>query len=129
MGSQAPDPQEITDGIDKTWPEARVAVYGMRLPVLYPDPTERRFTARLDYHEAHLMELSHMEQMFLLVPPPDGYFFPQRHSVFTDIYANGRPWLLLERQWSSGWQLWRAVFPPEDQSLLEPFLPPKSTAP
>ena len=129
MESQAPDPQEITDGIDKTWPEARVAVYGMRLPALYPDPTERRFTARLDYHEAHLMELSHMEQMFLLVPPPDGYFFPQRHSVFTDIYANGRPWLLLERQWSSGWQLWRAVFPPEDQSLLEPFLPPKSTAP
>jgi len=39
--------------------------------------------------------------------------------VLSDIHEHGRPWLLLEKQWPDGWQLWRCVVPPDGESKLK----------
>jgi hypothetical protein len=115
----APPPQEITRLIDRDWPQSRTAVYGVRLPALYHDALERRFVARMDYHEGLFIEQAQHEVMHLLLPPPDGRFYPRGHNLFTTIHRDGTPLLLLETQWDSGWQLWRCVIFPDRESRLQ----------
>jgi len=40
-------------------------------------------------------------------------------SPLADIHANGKPWLLLEKQWPNNWQLWRCVIPAKNESRLD----------
>jgi hypothetical protein len=115
----APRPLEITRLIDRDWPRSRTAVYGVRLPALYHDALERRFVARMDYHEGLFVEQAQREVMHLLLPPPDGRFYPRGQNVFTNLHRNGDPLLLLETQWDSGWQLWRCVIFPDRESRLQ----------
>ncbi len=117
----APRRKDVTDYIDQFWPRSRVMLYGVRIPALYHDPTEERFVASIDYHEGLFIEKALEEQLHLLVPPPDGGFFPEDGYPFADIHRWGRSWLLLEKQWASGWQLWRCVIPPKGESRLEGF--------
>jgi len=115
----APAREEILAYIDQFWPDSRTALYGLRLPALYSDPAEKRFIARLDYQEQAFLDQAKDEQLHILVPPPDGYFYPLAHSLLADLHANGRPWLFLEKQWPGNWQLWRCVIPPKGESRLE----------
>ncbi|MBR0459066.1 MAG: hypothetical protein IJJ26_07500 [Victivallales bacterium] len=115
----APDPKEITEFIDQFWPDSRTMLYGVELPALFPDPTEQRFVARVDYQEQDLLTQAHDEQMHLLVPPPTSGFYPKKGHPLADIHANGRPWLLLEKTWPNGWQLYRLVQPPKNESRLD----------
>jgi len=115
----APSPTEITNLIDRDWPRSRTAVFGIRLPALYHDPAEKRFVARMDYHEGLFVEQARREVMHLLLPPPDGRFYPRGDPAFTRINAGGSQVLLLEKQWDSGWQLWRCVIFPDRESRLQ----------
>ncbi|HOG50691.1 MAG TPA: hypothetical protein PKY10_08880 [Lentisphaeria bacterium] len=117
--AQAPSRQEILDFIDQYWPESRTVLYGVKLPAVYPDPKEKRFVARLDYQEADFLEQAQDEQLHILVPPADGVYYPLVGSPLADIHANGKPWLLLEKQWPSQWQLWRCVIPAKNESRLD----------
>lgn len=117
--AQAPSRQEILDFIDQYWPESRTVLYGVKLPAVYPDPEEKRFVARLDYQEADFLEQAQDEQLHILVPPADGVYYPLVGSPLADIHANGKPWLLLEKQWPSQWQLWRCVIPAKNESRLD----------
>ena len=118
--SKTPSVQEITEYIDEFWPLSRVMLYGLRLPIRYPDSKEKRFVARLDYQEADLLQQAQDEQLHILVPPPDGIFYPAKGHPLADIHENGRPWLLLEKTWG-GWQLWRVAIPPVHESKLDVF--------
>ena len=115
----APPPLEVTRLIDRDWPRSRTTVYGVRLPTLYHDPQERRFVARMDYQEGVFVEQARNEVMHLLLPPPDGRFYPRGDNVFTTMHRRGTPVLLLEKQWDSGWQLWRCVIFPDRESRLQ----------
>jgi hypothetical protein len=115
----APTREELLTYIDQFWPESRTVLYGLRLPALYPDPAEKRFVARMDYQEQAFLDQAQNEQLHILVPPPDGYFYPLAHSLLADLHANGRPWLFLEKQWPGNWQLWRCVIPPQGESRLD----------
>jgi len=117
--SQPPLREDITFYIDQFWPKSRTMLYGLALPALYPDTTEKRFVARLDYQENDFIAQAKNEQMHILVPPPDGRFYPQKNHPLASIHANGKSWLLLEKQWPGGWQLWRAVIPPDNESRLD----------
>lgn len=114
----APTAEEITALIDRQWPHSRTAVHGVRLPALYHDVKENRFVSRVDFHEGVFTRQAQDEVMHLLVPPPDGRFYLSGTSVFSDIHRRGRPYLLLERQWPTGWQLWRCVIAPDRESNL-----------
>ena len=118
--ADSPSAQEITEYIDEFWPLSRVMLYGLRLPICYPDAKEKRFVARLDYQEADLLQQAQDEQLHILVPPPDGIFYPAKGHPLADIHENGRPWLLLEKTWG-GWQLWRVAIPPAHESKLDVF--------
>lgn len=117
--SDAPPRTELTTYIDQFWPDSRIMLYGLPLALAYPDLQEYRFQARLDYQESDFLTQARDEQLHLLVPPPEGKYYPARKSVLADIHAHGRPWLLLEKQWPGGWQLWRCVIPPEGESKLD----------
>lgn len=116
---QAPSREEITSFIDQYWPKSRTMLYGLRLPALYPDTTEERFVARLDFQENDLLAQATQEQLHLLVPPPTGEYYPRKGHTLADIHDNGKPWLLLEHEWPGGWQLWRVVIAPEKESKLD----------
>ena len=117
--SYLPSREEITDYIDQFWPQSRTMLYGLKLPAAYPDPLEKRFVARLDFQQDDLLKQETDEQLHILIPPPDGKYYPKDNSPLADIYANGRDWLILEKQWPSGCQLWRVVPPPENESKLK----------
>ncbi|NOY80383.1 MAG: hypothetical protein GXP31_05180 [Kiritimatiellaeota bacterium] len=114
----APYAQLLTFFIDRYWQNSRVLVYGVRAPTCYPDIRERRFLHRLDFREGVVLEQARQEQLYLLVPPADGIFYPLGTGGVADLHRNGRPWLLLERTWPPGWQLWRCVVPPAHESRL-----------
>ena len=114
-----PPREEITAFIDQFWPQSRTMLYGLKLPAAYPDPSEKRFVARLDFQQDDLLNQETDEQLHILIPPPDGKYYPKNNSPLADIYANGRDWLILEKQWPSGCQLWRVVPPPENESKLK----------
>jgi hypothetical protein len=116
---EIPSQQQMTSYIDQFWPDSRIMLYGLPLACSYPDTLEKRFVARLDYQEQDFLRQAADEQMHLLMPPPNGYFYPPQNTVYSDIYAHGRPWLLLEKQYPGGWQLWRCVIPPEGESKLD----------
>ena len=118
-GSYLPPREEITAFIDQFWPQSRTMLYGLKLPAAYPDPIEKRFVARLDFQQDDLLKQETDEQLHILIPPPDGRYYPKDNSPLADIYANGRDWLILEKQWPSGCQLWRVVPPPENESKLK----------
>ena len=118
-GNSLPPREEITDYIDQFWPKSRTMLYGLKLPAAYPDPLEKRFVARLDFQQDDLLQQETDEQLHILIPPPDGKYYPKDNSPLADIYANGRDWLILEKQWPSGCQLWRVVPPPENESKLK----------
>jgi hypothetical protein len=115
FAGDAPTVEDIIADID----EQRVAVYGMRASAIYHDPHDTRFVARIDFHQGLFLEQGGDEILHLLVPPDDDRFYPARVSPFSSIHAEGRPWLLLEKSWPSGWQLWRCVITPERHSHLD----------
>ena len=112
--SVAPPRDAITTFLDRYWQGARVVVPGLRAVALYSDMEEERFVARVDFYPDRFLEQATEEQLHLLVPPPNGRYYARNH-VLADIHRNGRPWLLLEVMWPSGWQLWRCVLPPVDE--------------
>ena len=116
---EIPSREQMTSYIDQFWPDSRIMLYGLPLACRYPDPLEKRFVARLDYQEKDFLHQAADEQMHLLLPPPDGHFYPPQKTIYSDIYRYGRPWLLLEKQYPGGWQLWRCVIPPEGESKLD----------
>lgn len=115
----APPAEAIAAWIDRFWPESRVTVYGVAAPAIYHDLTEKRFVAQLDFREQDFLTRARREQIHLLVPPPSGVFYPARRGRLEDIHGKGRPWLLLEKTWGEGWQLWRCALPPEGESKLQ----------
>lgn len=119
----APYARGLTGFVDRFWRNSRILVYGIRAPVCYPDVREKRFLPRLDFRKNVLLEQARQEQLYLLVPPDNGVFYPSGTGVLADLHRNGRPWLLLERTWPPGWQLWRCVIPPKHESRLH-FLDP-----
>lgn len=120
-----PSREYITRWIDRLWPDSRIAVHGIRLPALFPDVEETRFLPRVDFHEDLFVQQAHDEQLHLLLGPRDGRFYARQAGIMADIHANGRPWLLLEKTWPGGWQLWRCVIPPEKESRLKPLTAPR----
>ncbi len=116
---EIPSRQQMASYIDQFWPDSRIMLYGLPLASSYPDPLEKRFVARLDYQEQDFLRQAADEQMHLLLPPPNGHFYPPQNTIYSDIHAHGRPWLLLEKQYPGGWQLWRCVIPPEGESKLD----------
>jgi hypothetical protein len=117
----APAREQIVGWIDRFWPQSRVLIYGVQGPAVYPDPAEKRFLGRVDFCEPLFLGQARDEQIHLLVPPCDGRFYPLSGVAMADIHRNGRPWLLLERVWPGGWQLWRCVLPPVTESKLRPL--------
>ena len=112
-------PREVLVGlVDRDWPHSRIAVYGVRLPALYHDAREKRFVARMDFDEGRFLEQARDEVMHILVPPPESVCAARTSGALKVIHAEGRPYLLLEKQWLSGWQLWRCVVYPPDESRL-----------
>lgn len=116
--ADAPNAQEIIDFIDQYWPNSRVILVGSRLPALYPDPEAKRFVSKLNFSEQDFLAQAENEQMHLLIPPPDGRFYPIQNSVLSDIYKNGRDWLFLEKVFPNDWQLWRSTVPPKGESKI-----------
>ncbi|MBR4673185.1 MAG: hypothetical protein IKP00_01855 [Victivallales bacterium] len=114
-----PPREELTAFIDQFWPQSRTMLYGLKLPAAYPDPLEKRFVARLDFQQDDLLKQETDEQLHILIPPPNGKYYPKDNSPLADIYVNGRDWLILEKQWPSGCQLWRVVPPPQNESKLK----------
>lgn len=123
-----PSREYMTRWIDQLWPDSRIAVYGIRVPALYPDVAEKRFLPRVDFHQGLYVQQAHDEQLHLLVAPCDGRFYPRQTGTMADLHANGRPWLLLEKAWPGGWQLWRCVIPPEEESKLGSLASPQREA-
>ncbi len=118
LRGEPPTVDEVTAAVDHYWARARVAVFGMQAPASFFDGQEKRFMARADFYESELVELAGREQVYLLIPPDDGRFYA-RQSRLAEIHAQGAAWLLLEKAWESGWQLWRCVIydqPPEPES-------------
>lgn len=119
---RSPEPpavDELLALVDLGWPDARIMLYGLRLALAYPDAREQRFVARLDFQEEALLKQAGREQLFLLLPPPTGYYAPLDNPRLQALYAHGAPWLLLEKQWPGGWQLARLVLPPAGESRLD----------
>ncbi|MCF7854219.1 MAG: hypothetical protein K9N51_05420 [Candidatus Pacebacteria bacterium] len=107
-----PHRAHITAWVDKAWEDARIMVYGTLTPAIYFDPKERRFVSRLDFSARNLLWRARDEQLYLLVPPANGRFYPNRNNAMARIHEHGAPWLLLEQTWRPGWQLWRCVVLP-----------------
>lgn len=107
----APSPDMVAEAVDRITPESRIFVHGVRAAAIYPDLEEERFIRRLDFKEEHLLWSSKRERhLYFLLPPANGYFYPQsRSDTRTDIYFHGRDWLFLEKVWPGGWQLWRIL--------------------
>ena len=116
--ADAPKAQEIIDFIDQYWPDSRVILVGSRLPAIYPDPEARRFVSKLNFNEKDFLDQAKDEQLHILIPPPDGRFYPIQNSILADIHKNGRDWLFLEKVFPNDWQLWRSTIPPKGESKL-----------
>lgn len=117
--SLPPSPEKITEYIDQFWPMSRTFIIGKKMPMFFNDPKEKRFVSRLDFQEQCILEQSIQEQMHLLVPPTDGIFCPAGNHPLTEIHEHGRQWLLLEKEWADGWQLWRVGIAPGNDSKLD----------
>ncbi len=112
-----PQPAELVELVDEYWARSRILIYDLRTAVIYAHsgPAASRFLPRLDFDEEELRKLIRKEQFHLLIPPNNGRFYSRTNSPLADIHEHGRRWLLLERQWPGGWQLWRCIRPrPED---------------
>ena len=116
--ADAPQAQELLDFIDRYWPDSRIILVGSRLPAIYPDPEARRFVSKIDFNEKDFLAQAAEEQLHILIPPPDGRFYPIQNSILADIHKNGRDWLFLEKVFPNNWQLWRSTIPPRGESKL-----------
>ena len=116
--ADAPQAQEILDFIDRYWPDSRIILVGSRLPAIYPDPEAKRFVSKINFNEKDFREQAKEEQLHILIPPPDGRFYPIQNSILADIHKNGRDWLFLEKVFPNNWQLWRSTIPPQGESKL-----------
>lgn len=116
---EPPAAAEMLALVDTGWPSARIMLYGLRLALAYPDAHQHRFVARLDYQEKALLMQAEQEQLFILLPPPEGYYAPLENPRLQMLHDHGASWLLLEKQWASGWQLARLVIPPAGESRLD----------
>jgi hypothetical protein len=116
LADTAPHPGLITSWVDQSWPGARIAVHGVRGAAVYHDPEERRFITRIDFQENTLLDQAREEQLYLLVPPRNGHFYAHSTHPLSQIHQIGRPYLLLERTWPGGWQLWRYIMLPDSEN-------------
>jgi hypothetical protein len=109
-----PSTTELVTMIDGSlWEDSRVIILDLRSAAIYAGTSHNRFLPRLDFHEAVLRDQLAAEQLHLLVPPNNGKFYGRRSSVLAQIHERGEveDWLFLEKEWPSGWQLWRCVRP------------------
>ncbi len=115
-----PPPQEILDVVNSVWSRrGRVLIYDLHSAALYVRPRDgdsdsdrRRFLARLDYDARQLRrELATTDEVFhLLIPPDNNRFYSRGRSPLADIQQGGQSgWLMLEKKWPGGWQLFRCV--------------------
>lgn len=111
-----PHRRDLTGWIDRSWSNARIMVYGVKAPAIYGDVKEKRFVPRIDYSDEAFLWRARTEQLYLLVPPRTGQYYPERHNPMAMIHEHGKPWLLLEKQWPPGWQLWRCVVLPDSNA-------------
>ena len=116
--ADAPQAQELLDFIDRYWPDSRIILVGSRLPAIYPDPEAKRFVSKINFNEKDFLAQAKEEQLHILIPPPDGRFYPIQNSILADIHKNGRDWLFLEKVFPNNWQLWRSTVPPNGESKL-----------
>lgn len=115
----APDRNHLILLADQQWKGSRVVLVGKRLvKTVYPDPKQVNFHPLESFDPEAFRKHAAYEQLHLLVPPPDGRFYPPE-SPLNDIHAHGAPYLFLVAQFPHGWQLWR--------SLPEPTEPPPQT--
>lgn len=117
-----PGRDEVISVTDRYWRDGRIAVFGMRPPAVYFDAAEKRFIKRVDFYEDQLKAATGHEQLYLLIPPSDGRFYSPESSL-ARLHREGADWLLLEKAWPSGWQLWRGLLydpPPGDERMRSP---------
>ncbi len=104
--TRGPRPAEIIRELEANGAaDARVMTYGPVLPLLYPDPHDERFCARMKYQPDELAGMAARERLFVLVPPEDS----RAASGFPTALAGtdgdcGRQFLRVQR-WKNGWQL------------------------
>ncbi len=114
----APTPEAVINAVDEHWSGSRIRVYGIRAPAAFPDPNHERFVPSVDFHQSILLEQARAEQMHVLLPPPD-WRQPERGlDSPAEMRRGGGQYVLLERTWPGGWQLWRCVVPPDGESHL-----------
>jgi hypothetical protein len=118
-----PAPQELAEIIDSDWTHSRILLFDLRSAAIYSgkltvpaldsadaDRLEyNRFLVTLDYYPEIVAEQIQEEQFHLLVPPDNGKFYPIGNQAFVQIHQHGARWLMLEKMWPSGWQLWRCI--------------------
>ena len=114
----APPPEEVVALVDSYWPQSRVLLLDLRSAAIYADSVPNRFSPRIDVHENDIRRQIEEEQMHLLLAPNNGVFY-STYSQLADMHTHDRDWLFLEKQWESGWQLWRCVRPPPAQPNAE----------
>jgi len=123
-----PSTQEIIQCIDQTdsnnkltWKGSRIVIPGIKAAVLFPDPQEKRFIHVIDFQSKQFFQQRSKksgEVLHLLIPPNNGKFYSLNSGELYDIHENSHPLLNLEKQWKSGWQLWRCVITPKSHSIL-----------
>ena len=118
LGEEAPTSTELTTIVDSRWQDSRIYVTGIRATCLYPDPAQHRFLPLVDERIGAIFEHAKVEQLHVLIPPDDGRFY-RPGSAFARYHDQGHPALLLEKEWTSGWQLWRCVYHPGGHSPVE----------
>jgi len=118
-----PSPQEVVQLVDLYWERSRILVYDLRTAALFASAVPDRVWARLDFNEEYLRKQIKQEQFHLLLPPNNGRYYPRNSGPLASIHERGRRWLFLEKEWPSGWQLWRCIRPlpePEPESAPVP---------
>jgi hypothetical protein len=117
--SNPPPIAEIVELVDRYWERSRIKVYDLRTAALYAQAAPTRLVVRLDYRAEELDRERREEQLHLLLPPNNGRFYSRYRGALLDMHEQGRRWLLLEREWPSGWQLLRCIrVPPADAAPI-----------
>jgi len=105
-----PSAAKLIELADRRWAQSRILVHDMRTAAIYRPLIGDRLVISLSYRQEWTRALIEAEQMHLLVPPDNGQFYGP-NGALAQLHSEGHQeqWLLLERQWKNGWQLWRCL--------------------
>lgn len=86
--------------------ECRIMTYGTTIPLLYPDYTDTRFCARMQFSRPELEEMGKQERVFIIIPPPDDTkaYAGLPYEIRTFDQTIQRSFFLTKR-WENGWRL------------------------